>query len=123
MSPSLGEERLEAAGRDWSFAPELVPWAQSVRASFGNVPPSLDWQPIPRRCADNACVTCTGSLMGLGDIISQQLVERRGLREHQAGRTLTMASLGCGFVVSSAPSRAARGGYRGLSSVSFFSFP
>nr|XP_020741917.1 protein Mpv17 isoform X2 [Odocoileus virginianus texanus] len=39
-----------------------------------------------------------GSLMGLGDMISQQLVERRGLRAHQAGRTLTMASLGCGFV-------------------------
>lgn len=40
--------------------------------------------------------------MGLGDVISQQLVERRGLREHQAARTLTMVSLGCGFVVSSA---------------------
>ncbi|XP_049508344.1 protein Mpv17 isoform X2 [Panthera uncia] len=39
-----------------------------------------------------------GSLMGLGDIISQQLVERRGLREHQTGRTLTMVSVGCGFV-------------------------
>eukprot|EP00073_Rattus_norvegicus_P036836 XP_008762737.1 PREDICTED: protein Mpv17 isoform X1 [Rattus norvegicus] len=39
-----------------------------------------------------------GSLMGLGDIISQQLVERRGLQQHQTGRTLTMASLGCGFV-------------------------
>ncbi|PNI72373.1 MPV17 isoform 21, partial [Pan troglodytes] len=38
------------------------------------------------------------SLMGLGDIISQQLVERRGLQEHQRGRTLTMVSLGCGFV-------------------------
>nr|KAF6448022.1 mitochondrial inner membrane protein MPV17 [Rousettus aegyptiacus] len=36
--------------------------------------------------------------MGLGDVISQQLVERRGLKEHQIGRTLTMASLGCGFV-------------------------
>lgn len=38
--------------------------------------------------------------MGLGDIISQQLVERRGMRKHQISRTLTMASLGCGFVVS-----------------------
>nr|XP_040127430.1 protein Mpv17 isoform X1 [Ictidomys tridecemlineatus] len=47
---------------------------------------------------DNICVPCTGSLMGLGDIISQQLVERRGLQEHQTGRTLTMVSLGCGFV-------------------------
>ncbi|XP_070148397.1 mitochondrial inner membrane protein Mpv17 isoform X1 [Ovis canadensis] len=43
-------------------------------------------------------VLTAGSLMGLGDMISQQLVERRGLRAHQAGRTLTMASLGCGFV-------------------------
>lgn len=40
--------------------------------------------------------------MGIGDMISQQLVERRGLQQHQAGRTLTMVSLGCGFVVSSA---------------------
>ncbi|XP_077912234.1 mitochondrial inner membrane protein Mpv17 isoform X2 [Halichoerus grypus] len=39
-----------------------------------------------------------GSLMGLGDTISQQLVEKRGLRGHQAGRTLIMVSLGCGFV-------------------------
>ncbi|KAF6321456.1 mitochondrial inner membrane protein MPV17 [Rhinolophus ferrumequinum] len=52
----------------------------------------------PGRCSDNTCVPCTGSLMGLGDVISQQLVERRGLREHQAGRTLTMVCLGCGFV-------------------------
>ncbi|XP_077814495.1 mitochondrial inner membrane protein Mpv17 isoform X8 [Macaca mulatta] len=43
-------------------------------------------------------VLTAGSLMGLGDIISQQLVERRGLQEHQRGRTLTMMSLGCGFV-------------------------
>ncbi|XP_032028421.1 protein Mpv17 isoform X1 [Hylobates moloch] len=51
-----------------------------------------------RRCPDNTCVPCIGSLMGLGDIVSQQLVERRGLQEHQRGRTLTMVSLGCGFV-------------------------
>ncbi|XP_075856740.1 mitochondrial inner membrane protein Mpv17 isoform X2 [Microcebus murinus] len=43
-------------------------------------------------------VLTAGSLMGVGDIISQQLVEKRGLREHQTGRTLTMVSLGCGFV-------------------------
>uniref|UniRef100_A0A8D1BBN6 Mitochondrial inner membrane protein Mpv17 n=1 Tax=Sus scrofa TaxID=9823 RepID=A0A8D1BBN6_PIG len=45
-----------------------------------------------------ACQPHKGSLMGLGDVISQQLVERRGLQEHQTGRTLTMVSLGCGFV-------------------------
>uniref|UniRef100_A0A2K6SIJ2 Mitochondrial inner membrane protein Mpv17 n=1 Tax=Saimiri boliviensis boliviensis TaxID=39432 RepID=A0A2K6SIJ2_SAIBB len=43
-------------------------------------------------------VLTAGSLMGLGDIISQQLVERRGLQKHQRGRTLTMVLLGCGFV-------------------------
>lgn len=57
--------------------------------------------------------------MGLGDVISQQLVERRGLWEHQTSRTLTMFSLGCGFVVSSAHSRAAGGLDSGLSSVWF----
>lgn len=62
--------------------------------------PSLVWSTdLPfGRCPDNTCVPCTGSLMGLGDIISQQLVERRGLQEHQTGRTLTMVSMGCGFV-------------------------
>ncbi|XP_047638370.1 protein Mpv17 isoform X4 [Phacochoerus africanus] len=45
-----------------------------------------------------ACRPHKGSLMGLGDVISQQLVERRGLQGHQTGRTLTMVSLGCGFV-------------------------
>uniref|UniRef100_A0A8D1BHC5 Mitochondrial inner membrane protein Mpv17 n=2 Tax=Sus scrofa TaxID=9823 RepID=A0A8D1BHC5_PIG len=44
------------------------------------------------------CPQVARSLMGLGDVISQQLVERRGLQEHQTGRTLTMVSLGCGFV-------------------------
>ncbi|XP_047600780.1 protein Mpv17 isoform X2 [Lutra lutra] len=43
-------------------------------------------------------VLTAGSLMGLGDIISQQLVEKRGLRGHQSRRTLIMVSLGCGFV-------------------------
>ncbi|XP_012583058.1 PREDICTED: protein Mpv17 isoform X2 [Condylura cristata] len=43
-------------------------------------------------------VLTAGLLMGLGDVISQQLVEKRGLREHQTARTLTMASLGSGFV-------------------------
>ncbi|XP_055482807.1 protein Mpv17 isoform X2 [Psammomys obesus] len=43
-------------------------------------------------------ILTSGSLMGLGDIISQQLVERRGLQEHQTGRTLIMVSLGCAFV-------------------------
>lgn len=73
----------------------------------------------PGRCPDSTCVPCTGSLMGLGDVISQQLVERRGLREHQAGRTLTMVCLGCGFVVSSAHGRAAAGLDSGLCPLAF----
>lgn len=39
--------------------------------------------------------------MGLGDVISQQLVwERRGSAGTPSWPDLTMASLGCGFVVS-----------------------
>ncbi|XP_043846397.1 protein Mpv17-like [Dromiciops gliroides] len=38
------------------------------------------------------------SLVGIGDIISQQLIERRGFKKHQVHRTLTMAFIGCGFV-------------------------
>ncbi|XP_028928375.1 protein Mpv17 isoform X1 [Ornithorhynchus anatinus] len=43
-------------------------------------------------------VLTAGSLMGVGDVISQQLVERRGVQDHQLYRTTTMALLGCGFV-------------------------
>lgn len=38
--------------------------------------------------------------MGAGDVIAQQLVERRGLREHHGKRTLKMVAIGCCFVVS-----------------------
>lgn len=75
-----------------SWGPEYQSLILSANLNFWSYP-------------DNTCVPCTGSLMGLGDIISQQLVERRGLQEHQTGRTLTMVSLGCGFVVSSAHSK------------------
>ncbi|XP_007476065.2 protein Mpv17 isoform X1 [Monodelphis domestica] len=43
-------------------------------------------------------VITAGSLMGVGDIISQQLIEKRGLEKHQVHRTLTMAFIGCSFV-------------------------
>ncbi|XP_053502997.1 protein Mpv17 isoform X2 [Ictalurus furcatus] len=39
-----------------------------------------------------------GSLMGVGDIISQQLVERRGLTKHSVSRTTKMMSMGFFFV-------------------------
>ncbi|CAD7690466.1 unnamed protein product [Nyctereutes procyonoides] len=35
------------------------------------------------QCPDNTRVPCTGSVMGLGDVISQQLAEKWGLRGHQ----------------------------------------
>lgn len=38
--------------------------------------------------------------MGAGDVIAQQLVERRGLRGHQGPRTLKMMAIGFCFVVS-----------------------
>lgn len=104
VSPFLGEESFEIAARDWPFAPEFSPRARVLEtSSVGRIPSLLGVAAHPGRSSDNnTCVPCTGSLMGLGDIISQQLVERRGLRGHQTGRTLTMVCLGCGFVVSSA---------------------
>ncbi|XP_069707158.1 protein Mpv17 [Phaenicophaeus curvirostris] len=39
-----------------------------------------------------------GTLMGVGDVIAQQLVERRGLCGHQGHRTLKMMAIGFGFV-------------------------
>ena len=44
----MGEESFEAAVKDWLFAPELVSWAQSVRASFRDSLPYLEWQPMSR---------------------------------------------------------------------------
>ncbi|XP_029893025.1 protein Mpv17 isoform X2 [Aquila chrysaetos chrysaetos] len=39
-----------------------------------------------------------GALMGAGDVIAQQLVERRGLRGHHGPRTLKMMAIGFCFV-------------------------
>uniref|UniRef100_A0A8C7WUZ1 Mitochondrial inner membrane protein Mpv17 n=1 Tax=Oryzias sinensis TaxID=183150 RepID=A0A8C7WUZ1_9TELE len=39
-----------------------------------------------------------GSLVGVGDVISQQLIERRGLRRHSVRRTARMMSIGFFFV-------------------------
>ena len=125
MSPSLGRcHHPRSSGKGLAISPRLKPLASECQSLIHSVdlPPSLGWQLVPGRYPDGTCVPCTGSLMGLGDVISQQLVERRGLQAHQAGRTLTMASLGCGFVVSFANSRAAGGLDSGLSSLSSFGF-
>ncbi|XP_075940339.1 mitochondrial inner membrane protein Mpv17 isoform X1 [Anarhichas minor] len=39
-----------------------------------------------------------GSLMGVGDVIAQQLIERRGLAHHNVRRTAKMMSIGFFFV-------------------------
>lgn len=41
-----------------------------------------------------------GSLVGVGDVISQQLIERRGLAHHNVRRTARMMTIGFFFVVS-----------------------
>ncbi|XP_064506909.1 protein Mpv17 isoform X3 [Pseudopipra pipra] len=43
-------------------------------------------------------VLVAGALMGAGDVIAQQLVERRGLRGHHGPRTLKMMAIGFCFV-------------------------
>ncbi|XP_034017834.1 protein Mpv17 [Thalassophryne amazonica] len=43
-------------------------------------------------------IVTAGSLMGVGDVISQQLIERRGLARHSVQRTAKMMSIGFVFV-------------------------
>ncbi|XP_075770632.1 mitochondrial inner membrane protein Mpv17 isoform X2 [Pelodiscus sinensis] len=43
-------------------------------------------------------ILTAGSLVGVGDVVSQQLVERRGLHGHSTRRTLKMMGIGFCFV-------------------------
>ncbi|XP_057678932.1 protein Mpv17 [Corythoichthys intestinalis] len=43
-------------------------------------------------------IVTAGSLVGIGDVISQQLIERRGLAQHDVRRTTKMMSIGFFFV-------------------------
>lgn len=43
-------------------------------------------------------IVTAGSLVGVGDVISQQLIERRGLANHNVQRTAKMMSIGFFFV-------------------------
>ncbi|XP_052390455.1 protein Mpv17 isoform X3 [Carassius gibelio] len=43
-------------------------------------------------------IITAGSLVGVGDVISQQLIERRGLANHSIRRTTKMMSIGFFFV-------------------------
>lgn len=43
-------------------------------------------------------IVTAGSLVGVGDVISQQLIERRGLANHSIQRTAKMMSIGFFFV-------------------------
>uniref|UniRef100_A0A8B9EAX3 Mitochondrial inner membrane protein Mpv17 n=1 Tax=Anser cygnoides TaxID=8845 RepID=A0A8B9EAX3_ANSCY len=54
--------------------------------------------PSARQGEELRVQTVPGALMGAGDVIAQQLVERRGLREHHGKRTLRMVAIGCCFV-------------------------
>ncbi|EOA93733.1 Protein Mpv17, partial [Anas platyrhynchos] len=57
-------------------------------------------------------VPLAGALMGAGDVIAQQLVEQRGLRQHHTKRTLKMMAIGCCFVGQPwAPSPLLQGGF------------
>ncbi|KAE8605830.1 hypothetical protein XENTR_v10015330 [Xenopus tropicalis] len=48
-------------------------------------------------------ILTAGSLMGVGDVISQQLVERKGLKGHSIERTVKMMGIGFCFVGAFAP--------------------
>ncbi|TKS75394.1 Protein Mpv17 [Collichthys lucidus] len=43
-------------------------------------------------------IVTAGSLVGVGDVLSQQLIERRGLAQHNVQRTAKMMSIGFFFV-------------------------
>ncbi|XP_064411151.1 protein Mpv17 [Latimeria chalumnae] len=43
-------------------------------------------------------ILTAGTLVGVGDVISQQLVERKGLRDHSVKRTAKMMAIGFCFV-------------------------
>uniref|UniRef100_A0A665VAE3 Mitochondrial inner membrane protein Mpv17 n=1 Tax=Echeneis naucrates TaxID=173247 RepID=A0A665VAE3_ECHNA len=43
-------------------------------------------------------IVTAGSLVGVGDVISQQLIERRGLAQHNVQRTVKMMGIGFFFV-------------------------
>uniref|UniRef100_A0A8C7WUQ5 Mitochondrial inner membrane protein Mpv17 n=1 Tax=Oryzias sinensis TaxID=183150 RepID=A0A8C7WUQ5_9TELE len=49
-------------------------------------------------CVTVSALSPAGSLVGVGDVISQQLIERRGLRRHSVRRTARMMSIGFFFV-------------------------
>ncbi|XP_029452189.1 protein Mpv17 isoform X2 [Rhinatrema bivittatum] len=43
-------------------------------------------------------IITTGTLMGIGDVISQQLIEQKGLKNHNTVRTMKMIGTGLCFV-------------------------
>ncbi|XP_062823094.1 protein Mpv17, partial [Anolis carolinensis] len=56
------------------------------------------YQRLMARRPASVQVLTAGTLMGVGDVISQQLVERRGLEGHSGRRTLRMMGIGLCFV-------------------------
>uniref|UniRef100_A0A7M4E5V9 Mitochondrial inner membrane protein Mpv17 n=1 Tax=Crocodylus porosus TaxID=8502 RepID=A0A7M4E5V9_CROPO len=56
------------------------------------------WGKWAQPCLITVSVLCPGALMGVGDVVSQQLVEQKGLRGHSGRRTLRMMAIGFCFV-------------------------
>ncbi|KAM6323555.1 mitochondrial inner membrane protein Mpv17 [Aegotheles albertisi] len=56
------------------------------------------WRQLLARRPGAAQALTAGALMGAGDVIAQQLVERRGLCGHHGFRTARMAAIGVCFV-------------------------
>ena len=46
------------------------------------------------------CLICAGVINGLGDVIAQQVVERRSLGEYDWSRTFRFSTIGLVIVVS-----------------------
>lgn len=70
--------------------------------------PNLCWCNIPYFKGNLNASPPAGSLVGVGDVISQQLIERRGLSHHNVQRTAKMMSIGFFFVVSFVAAATAR---------------
>ncbi|XP_067428701.1 protein Mpv17 isoform X2 [Thunnus thynnus] len=56
------------------------------------------YQALMNRYPWTVQIVTAGSLVGVGDVISQQLIERRGLAHHNVRRTAKMMSIGFFFV-------------------------
>ncbi|XP_039243404.1 protein Mpv17 isoform X2 [Pipra filicauda] len=93
---SAGSEELQL-GWSWRGQSRLRhPGAGEQQQHWGRGP--SHGQGMQGSCPPEWAVLVAGALMGAGDVITQQLVERRGLRGHHGPRTLKMMAIGFCFV-------------------------